>query len=414
MPRWRLALSSYICIIAFVLFLSYFFLCNFLRRRYTAHMKKRPPHRYDRYLALPSQIPYQWKQWGSFVLLLIIVFCGIWYWQGWFGVQSQFASGQQKMLERMIGLQSGQHLSPIDGTLYMGPNKSVRPAWYTFIGMPPSLDFWLYNFTYEDARRQFHELASKGAVIRGIMEKLQYGQKEDMYGQLLEAFQGNANLHLIPDDRLGVEFMHAKTFLTPDKAIIQTANLTFSSFSKNREWFFMTADSGVVASLHYLHDADRYDMPFDRDLLHPNLVVCPINCRARVEWLLSGATSSIRMYQQYIYDTWVQKLLEEKRRQWVDVQIILWKFDDAWWMDAVVNDPEGESFALVMSGTIKAQSNPYVHAKMILIDDTYLLLGSMNMSQTSLDKNREIGVVLMQPEHIRYFKTVFAKDWKAK
>ena len=83
-------------------------------------------------------------------------------------------------------------------------------------------------------------------------------------------------------------------------------------------------------------------------------------------------------------------------------------------MDAVVNDPEGESFALVMSGTIKAQSNPYVHAKMILIDDMYLLLGSMNMSATSLDKNREIGIVLMQPEHIRYFNAVFAKDRKAK
>jgi phosphatidylserine/phosphatidylglycerophosphate/cardiolipin synthase-like enzyme len=36
----------------------------------------------------------------------------------------------------------------------------------------------------------------------------------------------------------------------------------------------------------------------------------------------------------------------------------------------------------------------------------------MNMSATSIDKNREIGIILMQPEHIRYFNAVFAKDRK--
>jgi len=33
---------------------------------------------------------------------------------------------------------------------------------------------------------------------------------------------------------------------------------------------------------------------------------------------------------------------------------------------------------------------PYLHTKMILIDDEILLLGSMNLSANSLDNNREI------------------------
>jgi len=361
----------------------------------------------------PQSIPYQRKQRASFALCLLVVFCAVWYRQGRFGTQEQFFSGAKKKFESTIGLQSWNWLISVEGTLYLWPNKAIWPARYAFIGQPASLDFRLYSFTYEDARRQFNEIASKGTIIRGIIEKSQYGQKDDQYGQLLDAFYGNINVHLIPDDRLDVQFQHAKTFLTSDKAIIQTANLTFSSFSKNREWFFMTSDSGVVKSLHYLYDADRYDMPFDRELLHPNLVVCPINCRDRVEWLISGATATIRIYQQYIYDAGIQKVLAEKRRQGVDIQIILGKFDDRdWWWDETI-DTDGESFTRIMSGSIKAQSNPYVHAKMILIDDTYLLLGSMNMSQTSLDKNREIGIILMQPEHIRYFNAVFAKDWKS-
>ena len=115
------------------------------------------------------------------------------------------------------------------------------------------------------------------------------------------------------------------------------------------------------------------------------------------------------MFQQYIYDEGVQKVLMKKHAEWVDIQIIL----------GDTGDPQGSTmkdadllFATTMWDAIHKQANPYIHAKMILIDDTYLLVGSMNMSDTSLNKNREIGIILMQPEHIRYFNAVFAKDWK--
>jgi phosphatidylserine/phosphatidylglycerophosphate/cardiolipin synthase-like enzyme len=47
---------------------------------------------------------------------------------------------------------------------------------------------------------------------------------------------------------------------------------------------------------------------------------------------------------------------------------------------------------------------------MILIDHKILLLGSMNLSATSLDKNREIWIILLDPTLIAQFTTQFAKD----
>jgi phosphatidylserine/phosphatidylglycerophosphate/cardiolipin synthase-like enzyme len=48
---------------------------------------------------------------------------------------------------------------------------------------------------------------------------------------------------------------------------------------------------------------------------------------------------------------------------------------------------------------------------MILIDHKTLLLGSMNLSATSLDKNREIWILLTDPTIINEFASQFGMDW---
>jgi phosphatidylserine/phosphatidylglycerophosphate/cardiolipin synthase-like enzyme len=49
---------------------------------------------------------------------------------------------------------------------------------------------------------------------------------------------------------------------------------------------------------------------------------------------------------------------------------------------------------------------------MILVDGKYLLLGSMNLSDNSLDNNREIWIMLLEPEFMEVFLEGFWKDWK--
>jgi phosphatidylserine/phosphatidylglycerophosphate/cardiolipin synthase-like enzyme len=51
---------------------------------------------------------------------------------------------------------------------------------------------------------------------------------------------------------------------------------------------------------------------------------------------------------------------------------------------------------------------------MILVDNKYLLLGSMNLSANSLDNNREIWIMLLDSEFIQTFEEGFRKDWKEK
>jgi phosphatidylserine/phosphatidylglycerophosphate/cardiolipin synthase-like enzyme len=46
---------------------------------------------------------------------------------------------------------------------------------------------------------------------------------------------------------------------------------------------------------------------------------------------------------------------------------------------------------------------PKLHAKALLIDDKYLYLGSINFSYYSIEENREIGLIITNPEIIEKF-----------
>ncbi|OQB40662.1 MAG: Cardiolipin synthase [candidate division CPR1 bacterium ADurb.Bin160] len=47
---------------------------------------------------------------------------------------------------------------------------------------------------------------------------------------------------------------------------------------------------------------------------------------------------------------------------------------------------------------------------MILVDEKILLLGSMNLSDNSLDNNREIGILIIDQELIKKYKELFEID----
>ena len=92
-------------------------------------------------------------------------------------------------------------------------------------------------------------------------------------------------------------------------------------------------------------------------------------------------------------------ILHEKSEQ-VDIAIIVADTDDNY-----------DLISFFWPWVVRTLKSRYNHTKMILVDEKYLLLGSMNLSTNSLDKNREIWIVLMDTWHISEFTKWFKKDW---
>lgn len=161
---------------------------------------------------------------------------------------------------------------------------------------------------------------------------------------------------------MGTQYTHAKVNLIDSGFIIQTANLTHSSFAKNREHFFQSYDSGVRTSLHTIFEKDRMGEKITMKDIHPNLVVCNINCRGVIEQLLKSAKESIIIQTQYITDDALRAILKTKK-DLPELKMLVADTDD--------NDDLVRYFGNDYARKFKKYYN---HTKMILIDHNILLL----------------------------------------
>lgn len=332
--------------------------------------------------------------WWSLILLAITgVYLG--------DMQIQFGTYSPQASTKSITKELAQ-LQNISWTFFRSPGESLSNELYAFNSTKNNLDLRTYDFTHKDFKSTLKNLAKNKVNIRIIVEDKKFQQFQNTLKVLRQEFSWFSTIQLKSDKEMGTEYTHAKVNLIDSGYIIQTANLTKSSFASNREHFFQSYDTGVRASLHTIFEKDRAGEKITMKDIHPNLVVCNINCRGVIEQLLKSAKESIIIQTQYITDDSIRSLLKAKKSL-PELKLLVADTDD--------ND---DLIKFFWSPYARKFKQYYNHTKMILIDHKTLLLGSMNLSSTSLDKNREIWIILLDTGIINEFSTQFYQDWQSK
>ncbi|MDR0370008.1 MAG: phospholipase D-like domain-containing protein [Candidatus Peribacteria bacterium] len=172
-----------------------------------------------------------------------------------------------------------------------------------------------YEYPNQFFRDAFQQRSLSGISVHIIIEDQKYQQFSNPITQLQSDFSGYESIEVKSDQQMGTTYVHSKISLSDTAFRIQSANLTTSSFESNREHFFTSSHPEVLASLQQLFDNDWNGIPLQSADFHPNLVVCPTNCRAVIEALLSGARTSIIIQTQYITDQSILHILRQKSQQ---------------------------------------------------------------------------------------------------
>ena len=294
-----------------------------------------------------------------------------------------------------------ENLKVIPWTILQWPSNDLYSRYWEFLkNTDKYLKLETYDFTNKFFKTRFQDISNRWIPVNIILENNKYQEYGNTFRELQNYFSWDKNIELRSDEQMWTMYVHAKVTLNEDAFRVQTANLTKSSFESNREHFFYSSDSDFHDSLEKLVDADWTWDDLSTLNLHPNLVVCPFNCRDVIETLLESAEKSIVIQTQYIVDDEILDILRKKSSE-VDMAIIVADTDDNF--DLI------SYFWPWIARTLK---NRYNHTKMILVDEEYLLLGSMNLSENSLNKNREIWIILMDTWHISQFEEWFKKDWE--
>jgi phosphatidylserine/phosphatidylglycerophosphate/cardiolipin synthase-like enzyme len=178
-------------------------------------------------------------------------------------------------------------------------------------------------------------------------------------------------------------YTHAKYLVIDDQlALISSANLSQSGFSSDRDFVLVDRLQRDVRSASNLfrNDWNHWTPPADA----PGLVTAPIGARQAMMKLMRGARTSLDIYAEEVADGATERVLTALARRGVRVRVIV----------PLSAQSRGTDALLHGGVAVRALSEPYAHAKAIIADGKRGFVGSENISTTSLDRNRELGLMI--------------------
>jgi cardiolipin synthase A/B len=196
-------------------------------------------------------------------------------------------------------------------------------------------------------------------------------------------------------------YTHAKTF-TVDHArlVVLTLNLTSDGLGGNREYGAIDDDPTDVAAAEAIFAADAIGATTGAPA--GRLVTSPETSRPALLTLIAGAGASLALETEELSDSAIVDALLDARSRGVAVTL--------GWPGPAVGAGAPFTTLAAAGATIRAVTAPPIHGKVVDADDRVLYLGSVNLSPTSLDDNREIGLQLEQPDAAARVGALVAAD----
>jgi phosphatidylserine/phosphatidylglycerophosphate/cardiolipin synthase-like enzyme len=254
----------------------------------------------------------------------------------------------------------------------------------------------MYLLTDERAIEALAARAAAGCDVRVILERAPYLDEranEEAHARLVAA--GARVRWATPR----FTYTHAKAFTVDHgRLVVSTANLTRAGLHGNREYTVVDDDPGDVAAADRIFAGDEFGQAVTPTA---RIVASPETSRSGFLALVEGASRSVLVEVEQLSDRLVADALGRARARGVEVAVVL---PESHGSNAAVR-------ALLAAGvTVRAISAPGVHAKALAVDGTRVLVGSANLTPTSLDENRELGLLLEHPEIAARLAATIADD----
>lgn len=267
-----------------------------------------------------------------------------------------------------------------------------------------SIRMVMYLITEPQIIQAMKDAAARGVDTRLILELNPYGGSSgnvDVGNDLMAA-----GVQLKWDNR-AFNYTHQKAIVIDDEwMILLTGNMTSSTFTANRDYGLIDTDPADVAELIKVFEAD-----WNRDavdLANSRLAWAPDNSRERILALFDGAQSRIDLEHQSFQDEQVIDHLIVALGRGVRVRFVS---SPQYPLEEDANEPGRERLRQA-GGEVRYLKDPYVHAKVFVIDGEEAYIGSQNLTTNSLDFNREVGMAFRDAPLVQRLLDQFEADWE--
>ncbi len=286
--------------------------------------------------------------------------------------------------------------------LFIEPRAGDAPVLEAIGSARRSIDVEVYLLTDRPVLEALVDAERRGVHVRAILEPHPFGGGEELARRAYSRLSAGGCEVRWSDPAF--TYTHEKAMVIDDREVlIMTCNLSWSAFHRNREYGMVDRDPADVQAIAKLFAGDWVDRP--APVQDAALVVSPQDSRPELASLIASAHHEIQVQDEEIGDPAIMRELGKEAGSGVDVQIELPKTRRTAF--------EVQRLRAAGLGQVRLLGRPYLHAKLIIVDARRAYIGSVNLSSTSLDRNREVGRILDEPTLVGQLEQVFATDWTA-
>ncbi|HEV7555065.1 MAG TPA: phospholipase D-like domain-containing protein [Kofleriaceae bacterium] len=200
-------------------------------------------------------------------------------------------------------------------------------------------------------------------------------------------------------------YQHAKFFVVDDSvAVLSTGNYSYKySINLERNFVVTDRDNADIADLLVVFDSDWQNIT--PNMSCTRMVISPVNSRQRILDVINSAQTTLTIESMQFADTDVRAAVAARVAAGVNVRVMI---ADVGFVSA------NAAAATYLKGLgLEPKFIPHLHTKVIVADGVRAYVGSENLSYTSLNKNREIGVIATDASALAPLMTTFETDWAA-
>ena len=187
------------------------------------------------------------------------------------------------------------------------------------------------------------------------------------------------------------------------RALIMTLNLTSRYYPDTRDFAVIDDQGADVGAIEAVFDADFTGSP--AELAGSDLVWSP-GSETPLETFIGSARKSLLVENEEMSNRAIVSALAAAARRGVQVEVIM-----------TDTGRYGSELSTLSSAGVKVRTYPddpsvlYIHAKAMVADGTTAFVGSENFTTSSLEYNRELGLITSDPSVVGPLGAVMTKDF---
>jgi phosphatidylserine/phosphatidylglycerophosphate/cardiolipin synthase-like enzyme len=293
-------------------------------------------------------------------------------------------------------------------SLIVLPDDSAKPIIDAINGAQKSLRVKMFVFSHPALLAAVIAAKRRGVDVRIMLNPSRRSGKAE--NQRSRKMLKAAGVNVI-DSNPAFGMTHEKSMIVDGAtAFVKSLNWETKNLTETRDYAIVTSHKHEVREIIECFEADWKRKDFDAgDGAH--LIWCTGNGRERIAQSIDGARHSIFIQNERYQDSVIIERLVRAARRGVKVHVMA-RPPHKLQKEKLTEGVGGLRILDDVGIKVHELKHLKLHAKMLLIDESRVIVGSINLAPGSFDSRRELAIEVTDDDVVKRMMKVVRHDWK--